>query len=148
MLSRKMHTAMLMEFGKRPAAGEVAANSSANDRENCCTSRLFVIDRKSGLHFLVDSGADVSIVPASKMKSTLTHNCDSKLYAANNTEIPTYGVRTLSVDLGLRRNFLWPFIVARTNKGILGADFLKKFNLIIDLKQRRLIDGETKLSIK
>ncbi|CAB0015171.1 unnamed protein product, partial [Nesidiocoris tenuis] len=148
MLSRKMHTAMLVEFGKRPAAGEVAANSSANDRENCCTSRLFVIDRKSGLHFLVDSGADVSIVPASKMKSTLTHNCDSKLYAANNTEIPTYGVRTLSVDLGLRRNFLWPFIVARTNKGILGADFLKKFNLIIDLKQRRLIDGETKLSIK
>ncbi|GFV01013.1 transposon Ty3-G Gag-Pol polyprotein [Trichonephila clavipes] len=49
---------------------------------------------------------------------------------------------------GLRRPFQWPFIIAKVKRGIIGADFLRKFQLLIDLHNRKLIDGVTNLSIK
>lgn len=104
-------------------------------------------DRNTGLRFLVDSGADVSVIPGNA-KSKRQNSSNYKLYAANGSEIPTYGIRILDIDLGLRRKFNWPFIIAETSKAILGADFLSKFNLIIDLKGKRLIDDDTKLFTK
>lgn len=96
------------------------------------------------MRFLVDSGADVSIIPATPSD---TQSSDYKLYAANGTEIETYGIKMLTLDLGLRREFQWPFIVAKINKGILGADFLNKFHLLIDLNQKKLLDGITQISV-
>ncbi|GFX19637.1 transposon Ty3-I Gag-Pol polyprotein [Trichonephila clavipes] len=109
--------------------------------------RLFVKDRETGCQFLVDSGADVSILPWTKTKG----NCQAsqyKLYAANGTEIPTYGLKILTLDLGLRHPFQWPFIIAKVKREIIGADFLQKFQLLINLHNRKLIDGVTNLSIK
>ncbi|GFV09428.1 transposon Ty3-G Gag-Pol polyprotein [Trichonephila clavipes] len=40
------------------------------------------------------------------------------------------------------------FIIAKVERGIIGADFLQKFQLLIDLHNRKLIDGVTNLSIK
>ncbi|GFV75979.1 hypothetical protein TNCV_1455761 [Trichonephila clavipes] len=84
-------------------------------------------------------------------KKCLPGECQAsqyKLYAANGTEIPTYGLKILTLDLGLRRPFQWPFIIAKVKRGIIGADFLQKFQLLIDLHNRKLIDGVTNLSIK
>ncbi|GFT94507.1 retrovirus-related Pol polyprotein from transposon opus [Trichonephila clavipes] len=47
--------------------------------------------------------------------------------------------------LGLRRPFIWTFIIADVSSPIIGADFLKHFNLLIDLKKKRLVDVETSL---
>lgn len=69
-----------------------------------------------------------------------------QLYAANNTIIPTYGEKTMELDLHLRRPFKWNFIVAKVSKPIIGADFLEHHQLIVDLKNRRLIDSVTNLS--
>ncbi|XP_035224491.1 uncharacterized protein K02A2.6-like [Stegodyphus dumicola] len=102
------------------------------------------MDRNSGLKFFVDSGADVSLLPAC---STTKGSCDYKLHAANMTEIPTFGIKVLTVDLGLRRPFQWPFIVAKVSKGILGADFLNQFHLLIDIKKKQLIDGKVSSDI-
>ncbi|GFT03560.1 hypothetical protein TNCV_2986781 [Trichonephila clavipes] len=110
-------------------------------------SRLFVKDRETRCQFLVDSGADVSILPWTKTKGACQAS-QYKLYAANGTEIPTYGLKILPLDLGLRRPFQWPFIIAKLKRGIIGADFLQKFQLLIDLHNRKLIDGVTNLSIK
>ncbi|MGR0295338.1 hypothetical protein ACUWCL_28210, partial [Klebsiella pneumoniae] len=98
------------------------------------------------IQFLVDSGADVSIIPP-QAKSKIIKMSDFKLYAANGTEIPTFGVHVLNINLGLRRDFRWPFIIAKVNRGILGADFLHHFDLIVDLKNKQLIDGKTKLGV-
>lgn len=95
----------------------------------------------------MDSGADVSILPWTRAKGECQAS-NYKLYAANGTEILTYGVKMLTLDLGLRRPFQWPFLIAKVNRGIIGADFLQKFQLLIDLHKRRLIDGVTNLSIK
>ncbi|XP_071579405.1 uncharacterized protein [Temnothorax nylanderi] len=70
---------------------------------------------------------------------------DLTLYAANGSPIPTFGQKLVSVDLGLRRKFEWRFTVAKVTHAIIGADFLAQFNLLVDLHNRRLIDGVTKL---
>ncbi|GFW46181.1 hypothetical protein TNCV_4210601 [Trichonephila clavipes] len=80
--------------------------------------RLFVKDRETGWQFLVDSGADVSILPWTKTKAECQAS-QYKLYAANGTEIPTYGLKIFTLDLGLRRPFQWPFIIAKVKRGII-----------------------------
>ncbi|GFX08514.1 retrovirus-related Pol polyprotein from transposon 297 [Trichonephila clavipes] len=118
--------------------------SRSQDYKACRKFRLFVKDRTTNLHFLVDSGADCSIIPATSKNKQPS---DYKLFEANGTEIPTYGIKVLNIDLGSRREFLFPFIIAKVSKGILGADFLNKFNLLIDIRNKQLIDGITNLHV-
>lgn len=92
---------------------------------------------------MVDTGANISVLP--KKKGASAKPLPFELYAANNTTIPTYGEQTLELDLNLRRVFKWKFIVAAVSKPILGADFLNYHHLIVDVKNRRLIDGKTQL---
>ena len=93
-------------------------------------SRLFfVTDKSSGLRFLIDTGADVSVIPPSH--SDRVHRHDLCLQAINNTPIPTYGTRSLTLNLGLRRTFHWAFIIADVIRPILGADFLHHFSLVV-----------------
>lgn len=135
----------LESIGKRRSAVDLTANSAADEFKDCRNYRLFVKDKTTGLRFLVDSGADLSIIPATAKHKT----CNSfKLYAANGTTIPTFGFKILTLDLGLRRQFQFPFIIAKVDKPILGADFLSKFKLLIDIHNRKLIDGVTNISIK
>lgn len=107
--------------------------------------RLVIGDRRTGMLFLIDTGADVSVLPANK-KGKLRSD-SSKLFAANGTQIETYGEQLLMLDLGLRRCFKWKFRVADVSRPIIGADFLHKFNLLVDLKRKRLVDGRTNLEM-
>lgn len=68
------------------------------------------------------------------------------LFAANGTEIKTYGSLTLQLDFKLRRQFTWNFIVADVEKPIIGADFLSWFDLLVDIRNQRIIDNTTKLT--
>lgn len=108
-------------------------------------NRLCVTDRTTGFRFLVDTGANVSVLPARSAR------CDTsasyKLYAANGTEINTFGVKTLVLDLKMRRPYRWTFVLAAVNQPILGADFLIYHKLLVDLSNRRLIDEVTHLNI-
>lgn len=134
---------MEKSVGKLVTAVDSAASSAAEGLDGR-KYRLFVRDETTRQQFLVDSGADVSIIPPTK---TDTKTCEYKLYAANGTEIPTYGIKILTLDLGFRRPFQWPFVVAKISRGILGADFLNNFKLLIDIHNKKLIDGVTNLSI-
>lgn len=51
----------------------------------------------------------------------------------------------MATDLGLRRKFSWNFLQADVTSAIIGADFLAHFGLLVDLGNRRIIDGGTKL---
>ena len=68
---------------------------------------------------------------------------------ANSAKIATYGTRSLTLNLGLRRSFPWLFTLADVNHAIIGADFLRHFNLLVDLRlrNRSLIDAVTHLHI-
>ena len=68
--------------------------------------------------------------------------------AVNDTPITTYGKRSLTLNLGLRRNFQWIFLVADVQKPIIGADFLRHFALLVDMRQHQLTDTSTHLRIQ
>lgn len=53
----------------------------------------------------------------------------------------------MTVDLGLRRQMDWEFIIADVTKPILGNDFLYEYDLLVDIRGKRLIDNKTKLAI-
>ena len=76
------------------------------------------------------------------------HQHSLRLEAVNNTSIPTFGTRSLTLNLGLRRTFCWAFIIADVRRPILGADFLHHFSLLVDVKNHQLLDSVTHLRIQ
>ncbi|GFT07072.1 retrovirus-related Pol polyprotein from transposon opus [Trichonephila clavipes] len=51
----------------------------------------------------------------------------------------------MTLDLGLRRVFRWPFIIAAVSQPIIGADFLRYYGLLVDIRHGRLVDSLTRL---
>ncbi|GFW79506.1 retrovirus-related Pol polyprotein from transposon 297 [Trichonephila clavipes] len=100
------------------------------------TSRLFLLDRKSGQKFLIESGSEIYVIPPFPTMNKSPQS-NFSLFAANNTKIPAYGMVRKELNLGLRRPFIWTFIIADVSSPIIGSDFLKHFNLLIDLKKKR-----------
>ncbi|GBL76889.1 hypothetical protein AVEN_12571-1 [Araneus ventricosus] len=107
-------------------------------------SRLYVQDRITKTQFLVDTGIDVSCYPKSYLNEVLKLQ-GTTLFAANGSHIKTFGSKLLSLNLGLQRKLQWPFVIADITKPIIGADFLQQFGLLVDLKQRCLLDPITNL---
>ena len=62
-----------------------------------------------------------------------------------NSVIATFGEGLLQIDLGLRRSFPSVFTLANTIYSILGVDFLRHFNLLINVKHHRLLDASIQL---
>ena len=82
---------------------------NATDRQ---ANHLFhMIDKTSGVRFLVDTGAEVSAIPPSRTERKHSQQAFT-LQAVNNTAITTYGYKSLTLDLGLRRTFRWIFVIA------------------------------------
>ncbi|GBL92523.1 Transposon Tf2-6 polyprotein [Araneus ventricosus] len=95
-------------------------------------------------HFSRKTSADISVIPPSTSKQH-RQKSELQLFAANGTEIPTFGQLLLKLDLGLRRAFHWPFVIAKVSQPIIGTDFLRHFGLLVDIRQGCLIDPLTKL---
>lgn len=95
---------------------------STTTNSNFITSRLFVYDRVCGFKYLFDTGADISVIPRHLIKFNAILS-DYRLFAANGTQIKTYGQQLLTLDLGLRRNFSFLFVIADVDKPTIGADF-------------------------
>ena len=68
------------------------------------------------------------------------------IYATNGTKIQTFGTKLIKLDLNLHSVFAWSFVIADVNQPIIGIDFLKHFNLLVDVRNNCLIDGQTKIS--
>ena len=138
-----MYLTLYMDAGKR--AGQ--SLMTASDTCPVTSRRLFVRDKASGIRFLVDTGADICVFPRRLTPGRLRKS-DYVLSAANGTPIATYGTRTMTLNLGLRRDFCWRFLVADVSKPILGADFLSHHNLLPDLTNCRLVDSITLLTYR
>lgn len=122
---------------KLTGRSQIAANSIGQQKSN----RLFVADRQSGTRFLIDTGADISVLPSSfteKKRPT-----GPPLIAANGTPINNYGDKLIVLNLGLRRAYKWVFTIADVKQAIIGADFLRHFGLMVDLRSGSLIDKTT-----
>ncbi|GBO16513.1 hypothetical protein AVEN_86762-1 [Araneus ventricosus] len=145
MFSGEVSTSLQLESkttrksGKLKSSVSSATNSAAENVKECRKFRLFVRDRRLNLHFLVDSGADVSIISATFQN---IKTAEYQLYAANGTEISTYGIKMLNLDLGLRRDFQFPFIIADVTK-----DRLKPAYILAEDNPKATTTDHNKLQI-
>ena len=99
-------------------------------------------DLHTHTRLLVDTGSKVSVVPPSS--TARKHPPDKlKLAAVNDTPIHTYGKKSLTLNLGFKRALTWIFIVVDVQQPILGADFLRHFGFLVDMKQCQLRDTLT-----
>jgi hypothetical protein len=94
---------------------------------------------------MIDAGSDLCVYPRKLIPQCRTRvNYD--LCAAKGTTIPTYVRLPLNHNLGLRRDFTWRFVVADVTQSLIGSDFLSHYGLMVDCKEKRLLDGVTSLS--
>ncbi|XP_063635186.1 uncharacterized protein LOC134805926 [Cydia splendana] len=138
--SKDVQAAVQLSFGKRPGRPLVAASDCPTT-----TRRLFITDRTTKVQYLIDTGSDLCVFPRSAVRGACPRT-KYLLFAANGTEIGTYGLLNLHLDLGLRRAFEWRFTVADVSKPIIGVDFLGFYNLLVDVRNQRLIDAITLLT--
>ena len=117
----------------------------AADAFSAPSGRLFISDRVRKLRFLIDTGSDVCVVPR-RLAPVRRERISYDLFVANGTPIATYGWHTLTLNIGLRRDFTWRFVVVDVQLPIIGADFHANFSLLVDCRNNRLLDGVTSLS--
>lgn len=96
--------------------------------------------------FLIGTGSDLCVFPRSAVRIPCAPT-KYGLTAANGIAINTYGPIKLNLHLSLRRAFTWNFIIADISKPIIGIDFLSFYNLIINCRNHRHINGTTSLSV-
>nr|VZI00473.1 unnamed protein product [Spirometra erinaceieuropaei] len=129
----------------KPVSRKVSA-TNLSDTSN--PGRTFYVRyTRSGRRFLVDTGAQLSVIPPTPADRRCP-NPGLFLQAVNTSPITTFGTCSLSLDIGLRRLFPWVFVVADIPCAILGADFLAAFDLLVDCRQSRLHDKTTNLTVR
>ena len=124
--------------GKRPR-GSVEA---ITDRPTSSCRLLTIHDPVSNLSYLIDTGAEVSVLPPRSEDRARSPINNMQLQAANGIAIRTFRQRSVEVE-----SFEWSFTIADVTKPILGADFLRHYGLLVDLKYKRLMDAETFLAV-
>ncbi|BHF76084.1 hypothetical protein SprV_0501918200 [Sparganum proliferum] len=126
-------------LGRRVNAAELSGNS---------TGRIFYVrDNTSGRQFLVDTGAQISVIPPTPADRRCP-NYGLQLQAANCSPIPTFGSLFITLNIALRRSFTRIFVIVDVPHGILGSDFLAEFDLIVDIRGARLFDRTTGLFVR
>ena len=128
-----MRTALRFR-GKRPSRPEIVATAAS-----ATNSLLFLVDGHSTKRFLVDTGAAVSVYPASLRYINGGYHTRS-LVTANGSNIATYGTRRMNIRLE-NQDYTWPFILADVKTPLLGADFLQANGLLVDLQSKRLVNS-------
>ncbi|XP_029633818.1 uncharacterized protein LOC115209528 [Octopus sinensis] len=137
-----MHPALFAQaVGKLVTEDLGTSNSSRNFSSH---RAFFVKDRVSNESFIVDTGSSCSIWPL-RLTSDKPKKSAINLHAVNLSPIKTYGQVSLHLDLNLRRDFRWVFVIADLPCPILGADFLNHFHLLVDVRRQRLVDDSMSL---
>jgi len=101
-----------------------------------------LVDGSSGRRFLADCGSVYSILPYDSNEPT----SGPALVTANRVPVPCWGKKAAWVKFG-GRWFKWRFLRAKVSFPIIGADFLKFFDLLVDLKRMRLVRGDGAWSV-
>ena len=138
-----MHTTLQLPK-KRARGPHVRAAAVARQ----ASRRLFIVDKGWKIHFLVDTGADISILPAKFKHKCAREPTSLRLQSADGSDIRVFGQITVTLNLGLRREFKWTFIVAEVTNAIIGADFLEHYGLCVDIKNKKISDSRTSLSVE
>ena len=117
--------------GKRKDRASVASVAAGS---------LTLHDAKTNKSFLIDTGAEVSVVPATEQEGQGAP-IKKELVAANGSRIRCYGEKKLRLHVG-DRVYEWNFLVADVRRPLMGADFLTHSSLLVDLRNGQLVHPE------
>ena len=106
-----------------------------------------MVDCTTKARYLIDSGAEVSVIPPSGKERRDPARAAYDLIAANGSPIPTYGAKDVSLTMSPARRFHWWFVVAEVSHPILGIDFLTAQNITVDFGKRQVIHQPTQTVI-
>jgi hypothetical protein len=95
---------------------------------------FFIKDTVSSKKLLVDTGSAFSIFPHRSKQ----HPCGPRLSAANGQSIRCWGSHRRSLQLA-GQQYTWNFLQAAVSFLVLGIDFLKHFELLVDVISEKLI---------
>ena len=87
------------------------------------------------------TGAQISVIPAT-WQDKRNNQPGSPLMAANGTSISTYGTRSMPLKLG-HYTYEAQLTLADVQRPLLGADFLRSHDLLVDLRGKRLVQADT-----
>ena len=87
----------------------------------------------------------MSVIPAT-WRDKHSGACNQTLQAANGTPITTYGARNVLLQLG-KHCYTARLIKADVKRPLLGSDFLRHHNLLVDVRGQRLIEADTYSSV-
>ena len=137
---------------KKRVKGSLKINTIQNtSSEDCLQKRLHNLMRvycnNTKKMYLVDTGASVSVMPKGGNDKV---DESFKLRAANGTVIKTYGSAQVKLDLGIKVPMEHEFIKADVSEGVIGADFIIKHGIIINLHAGQLTHGSSgqKIQVK
>ncbi len=85
-------------------------------------SQFFMKDYKSGRQYLINIGAEVSVIPASNFDKR-SKPVGKRLTATNGSSIPTYRKQDIVVYIENTR-YKWGFFLAVIDHPIIGSNFL------------------------
>ena len=93
----------------------------------------YMLDTSTCDSFLVDTGSVFSVIPHTSTEPA----SGPKIVAADKTPITCWGWRQRTLQLQ-GHTFTWSFLLAAVATPIVGANFLEKLRLQVDLTRRRL----------
>ncbi len=111
-----------------PAAGKRTGRQWTLNQVTAGGKLLHLFDRRSRTNFLVDTGAERSVLPFKSQNSP----AGPHLVTASGATIPAWGTRKTTVQFG-DDSFTFTFVLAAIAYPILGADFLAHHHLLVDL---------------
>jgi hypothetical protein len=118
--------------GSGPGCFHIAATDGNTAAHN---HRLFFLrDNDSGRKFLIDTGSSFSILPYRSAAAVFR----PRLRAANGHAIRCWGTVKSSVRID-KQVYQWLFIRADVRFPILGIDFLRNFDLLVDVAKERIL---------
>ena len=105
--------------GKRDSRSSLTAAMTGANK-----ALFYVWDCQSKRNFLIDTGAEVSVLPATRFDRQKRQSAQI-LLAANGSKITIFGSRTVTIDLP-QGKFKWTFVTANVAQPLLWDDFLRR----------------------
>ena len=140
------HTPNIMPYSNTIRETDKRVNGTCHLRWPAAIATCFTCTH-SGRRFLLDTGAQVSVIPATWMNKR-AGSTYQPVHVSNRTHPPilTFGARIVPLQfVGCR--YSARLIEVGVKRPLLETDFLHQHNILIDIRGQRLIEADTYSSV-
>ncbi|QQP39551.1 Putative tick transposon, partial [Caligus rogercresseyi] len=108
---------------------------------NKTSNFLLMKDTNNLITFLVDTGAQVSVIASKDCKNYIKEKMQP-IFGYGGNPIEVMGTKTLRIQIKDLGTFQWKFLVVSRGRPIMGADFLHFYKISVDLFNKKLYQND------